>query len=138
MLPVAVVLALVCIGGIYFAQASSSGDFNIVDGVLYGYSGNDESVLVPAEVRDVAREAFRGNAFISELEFAGNTVTIGESAFRDCPRLSSVVIPDSVTDIGVSAFESCPALTEVSIGKGLRHLGNGAFADCDSLKVFLG
>ncbi len=133
MLPAAVLLALVCIGGIYFAQASSAGDFNIVDGVLYSYSGNDESVVIPAEVRDVARDAFRGNAFISSLSFAGAPVTIGESAFRECPRLVSVVIPDSVTDIGDSAFESCPALNDVSIGKGLRRLGDAAFADCDSL-----
>lgn len=133
MLPAAVLLALVCIGGIYFAQASSAGDFNIVDGVLYSYGGNDESVVIPAEVRDVARDAFRGNAFISKLSFAGAPVTIGESAFRECPRLTYVTIPDSVTDIGDSAFESCPALYDVSIGKGLRRLGDAAFADCDSL-----
>ncbi|MBR5420117.1 MAG: leucine-rich repeat domain-containing protein [Lachnospiraceae bacterium] len=128
----ALLLALL-IGGIYSAQASSAGDFNVVDGVLYSYNGTDAKLLIPDSVEKVANSAFEGNSFIQELSFSPSVTEIGDCAFKNCTALRSVSIPDSVTKLGDSAFWGCPLLSSVSLGAGLRDFGCGVFSDCESL-----
>ena len=134
LIPVIAAALVLLIGGIYYANASTDGDFNVTGGVLHSYNGTDTRVVVPPTVQTIGREAFSGNPFIEEVSFSDSVTKIDESAFKDCPVLKKVVIPDSIATIGDSAFWGCSQLKDVSIGKGLKNFGNGAFSDCDSLR----
>lgn len=83
-------------------------------GVVY-YHGNDEHVVIPAQID-------------------GKPVTeIGNQAFYRYEKLVSVTIPSSVTTIGVEAFNYCTNLETVRLTSGLQMIGNNAFKNCISL-----
>ncbi|MBR6256184.1 MAG: leucine-rich repeat domain-containing protein [Lachnospiraceae bacterium] len=134
LIPVLAAALVLLIGGIYYAKASTDGDFNVTGGVLHSYNGTDKKVTVPSTVQTVGREAFMGNPYIEEVNFSGSVTKIDESAFKDCKALKSVVIPDNIASVGDSAFWGCSSLGSVKIGAGLKNFGNGAFSDCDSLQ----
>lgn len=83
--------------------------------IITGYSGNETSLVIPAEINGTAVSA------------------IGESAFEDNTDLQTLELPGSVLEIGDYAFCGCTALNGVSFGEGLQSVGSGAFADCESL-----
>lgn len=86
-------------------------DFEIKDGVLVKYHGNEENVVIPE-----------------------NVMEIGESAFYLNSDIKSVVIPKNVKTIGVSAFCSCYNLETIELSNGLIKIEGNAFGDCNSLK----
>ena len=135
LIPITAVAMVLLIGGIYYANASSEGDFNVTGGVLHSYNGTSSKVTIPSTVETVGRDAFLSNPYIEEVYFSDSVTKIDESAFKDCKALKSVVIPDSIATLGDSAFWGCSALESVSIGAGLKNFGNGAFSDCDSLQT---
>ena len=135
LIPAFALLSVLLIGGIYRANASTDGDFNVTGGVLHTYNGTSPKVLVPSTVSTVGREAFMGNPYVEEVTFSDSVTRIDESAFKDCKALKRVVIPDSVATLGDSAFWGCSLLKDVKIGAGLKNFGAGAFSDCDSLKT---
>ena len=67
--------------------------FEVQNGVLTGYSGNDSSVSIPEGVKKIDRKVFKG-----------------------CTSLKSVTIPEGVTEIYYNAFEDCTSLKEVCYG----------------------
>lgn len=81
-------LAAMLCGGFPQRQAAgaqgTSGDFEIVDGVLVKYHGSGGDVTIPKGV-----------------------TSIGEKAFYWCDSLTSVTIPKGVTSIGDEAFSKC-------------------------------
>ena len=133
LLPAAAVGLTLAIGGIYLAQASSASDFNTVKGVLYTYNGTDASVVIPAGVKEIHSDAFRGNTVLEQVSIPDTVEIIGANAFEGCTELRSVTIPDSVEVLEDAAFMGCSSLRSVSIGSGVREMGNGVFGDCDSL-----
>ena len=80
------------------------------DGTLAitGYTGEDEDVVVPAQIGGV------------------QVTKIGNSAFERT-SITSVVIPEGVTIIGDSAFFVCESLQEVRLPSTLKEIGNYAF-----------
>lgn len=134
LIPITAVALVLLIGGIYYANASSEGDFNVTGGVLHSYNGTASKVTIPSTVETVGRDAFLGNPYIEEVYFSDTVSKIDENAFKDCKALKKLVIPDSIATIGDSAFWGCSALNSVDIGAGLKNFGNGAFSDCDSLQ----
>ncbi|MCR5209206.1 MAG: leucine-rich repeat domain-containing protein [Lachnospiraceae bacterium] len=132
-IPAAVLLTVLCIGGIYTANAKDSG-VNITDGVVIDYAGSETEVELPEGVKTIGREAFAGNNRITHITLPSSLRKIDYGAFRGCTSLKSVTIPDSVFEIGDSAFWGCSSLENVSIGSGLYSLGDGAFSDCVKLK----
>lgn len=131
--PAAVLLTVLCIGGIYTANAKDSG-VNINGGVVINYVGSETEIIIPDGVRTIGREAFAGNTQITSVRLPSSLNKIDYGAFRGCTSLKSVDIPDSVFEIGDSAFWGCSSLETVSIGSGLHSLGDGAFSDCRNLK----
>ena len=67
-------------------------DFEIEDGVLIDYTGNETKVIIPDRV--------------TEIE---------DCAFSDCSSLKEITIPDSVTFIGENAFMGCLSLEEIKV-----------------------
>ena len=80
-------LALILCLGVPVASAAES-DFQIRDGVLVKYTGEDQFLTIPDSV-----------------------TAIGEEAFADCGKLKVLVIPGSVTRIEDNAFDCCEDLT---------------------------
>ena len=82
-------------------------DFLIIgDGILLSYRGNEESVAIPEEVKQIGPEAFKGNESIKK-----------------------VYIPETVTKICIDAFRGCSNLDTVTGCKGLKTIVHGAFND---------
>ncbi len=69
--------------------------------VIVGYTGNEETILIP--------KTYNGKA----------VTAIGSSAFRGCTGLRSVTIGDGVETIGEDAFSGCYKLVEVYNRSGL-------------------
>lgn len=131
-------------------------EFVIVgDSILVHYSGSDETVTVPEEVKVVS--AFCDNFFVKEVVFSENTEEIGEyafinssltsltlsenirkignSAFDSCLNLEKVTLNEKLEEIGIFAFAGCQLLEEFTVTEKVKAIGDGAFARCDGLKT---
>ena len=71
-------------------------EFEIENGVLVRYRGEEEHVVIPDGVSKIADEVF-----------------------KDCTEIKSVVFPEGLEEIGESAFEACTALTEAKLPDGV-------------------
>nr|MCR5120670.1 leucine-rich repeat protein [Lachnospiraceae bacterium] len=76
---------------------------------------NMESVTIPESVTAIGEFAFSGCDLLTEVVFAGNTVTIGSFAFSDCYSLESITFPENVV-IAEEAFYGCNKLKDVYYG----------------------
>ena len=113
------------------------------------YMSEITSVTIPSGIKSIPQNAFRNQAYLEEINFAGITDSIGrnafegchsltnlpplnglkkigERAFRNCDGLSSIELSHSISTIGAHAFENCP-LQEVSIPSSVKHIGSNAF-----------
>ena len=84
-----------------------SSNFQIEEGVLVKYSGQDTKVTIPETVE-----------------------SIGECAFKYCTSVESVVIPKGVKRIGSKAFENCLKLKKIVIPSTVEYIGSDAFSNC--------
>lgn len=79
-------------------EEDHDGIFDIVDCVLVDYLGDDDDVVVPDGVEEIASGAFSGTA------------------------IKSVSIPDTVSTIGRDAFFDCKNLTEINVSPRLLRI----------------
>lgn len=117
------------------------------DGILTGYTGNDNILTVPEEAKAIAAGAFR-NADLRIVHMGNNVVSIGEGAFEGCidllymyfdpaaklerigvnafnnTGLLSITFPASLAEIGADAFYNCADLTEMTFLGQVPTLGN--------------
>ncbi|MBR3358598.1 MAG: leucine-rich repeat domain-containing protein [Solobacterium sp.] len=136
-----------------------TGDFLIdTDGLLVGYFGHDQEIVLPAEIKKIGRGVFskalgygnavkitipegvteiRADAFscsqITEVILPSTLKKIGKYAFCQCRDLRSITIPDSVRVIEEGAFSES-GLEEIHLPAHLRKLGDSVFLRCSSLK----
>ncbi len=109
---------------------------------ITGYTGTDESVVIPAEIGGKAVTAIGDYAFLEydelkEITFPDSLVTIGESAFAGT-GLKNVTIPEGVKEIKEYAFEGCKSLTDVWFEGAKTGLdGSGAFFPFNNKDVVL-
>ena len=85
--------------------------FDIKDGVLLKYNGNDEHVVIPAGVTEIGDDAFWASN-IKSIFIPEGVTTIGFGAFRYTENLTSVTIPKTVTKIENIAFQFCYDIEE--------------------------
>ncbi len=83
--------------------------------VITGFAGNEEEVVIPADIggRPVVRiadNAFAGTG-VRVVTIPSTVTHIGWFAFYGCTVLETVVLPASVSTIDYGAFDVCPALT---------------------------
>lgn len=114
--------------------------YDVSNGVLGEYSGNESNVSVPSSVGSetvtaIGTGAFAGNTDIRSVHIPSGVTRIGQEAFVDCSNLTSVSLPSSLRSIGIGAFCSCASLTSVNIPSGVTTVGDDAFADCSSLET---
>lgn len=116
------------------------------NGILTGYTGNEENVVVPyryedangeiIEVTAIGDEAFLNNEKIVTLSLPGTIKTIGKSSFINCTSLKEVMFPDinMIEIIGENAFGGCKKLEIFSFGQNLKEIKSKAFTGCAALK----
>ena len=95
------------------SSAMKNGDFEIKDGVLVRYHGEERFVGLPPGL-----------------------LAVGEGAFRDCRSLEEVYIPDGVAEIGREAFQWCANLKRVAAPASVTEVGRGAFAGTPYYKFY--
>ncbi len=113
--------------------------FEIRNGELISYNGDDISVIIPSNVRRIADRAFYNNNQITSVVIPSTVSFIGSEAFKGCVRLKTVTISHGVISIDGGAFADCISLNEISIPSTVIDMGRGVFLGCTSLsKMYLG
>jgi len=102
-------------------------EFPLTDGIL----------TIPAGVRRIPAEAFRGRRDIFAVEFEAPCAleTIERAAFCDCDELREVRFPETcpLREVGEDAFRRCTALQSLRLPEGTEELGDNSFSECTSL-----
>lgn len=88
-------------------SVSAASDFEIEDGVLLSYKGNDKNITIPADVYYIADSVFMDNTTIESVNL-GSVSVIGNYAFKGCTSLKSVTEYEGVTSCGAYAFWGTP------------------------------
>jgi|GEM_PF-720525 len=117
---------------------SPENNYELSNGVLSEYSGNDASVSIPSEisgetVKAIGSGAFAGNSEIKTVALPSSVTKIGSEAFADCRNLTTVSLPSSVQSIGIGAFCECSNLKSINLPDSVTTIGDDAFAECSSL-----
>ena len=101
------------------------------------YEIKDGVGIIPAGVKEIENEAFKGCTELTSITFPKGVKKIGEEAFAGCTGLVSVAIPKSVNTIDKGAFAGCTALVSLTMEKGLKKIGENAFEGCNNLADFV-
>lgn len=107
--------------------------FQIENGILVKYWGNDKDIIIPDGVKEIGNSVFMGNDTITSVVIPDGVEKIGSFAFDDCFELTSIQIPDSVKEIGYYAFQRCKKLTDVKLPNGLTSIDSHLFWGCKAL-----
>ncbi len=71
-------------------------DFQVEDGTLIKYNGEDAVVSVPSYIKRIAPDAFRDNKTLKKIATPYKLVRIGNRAFHGCDNLTEVLIPGAL------------------------------------------
>ena len=138
----------------------ASGEWFISEHDLLGYSGSDESVIIPEEVEYIYSNVFEGspvkNLYIPStvkyiadevfaesslvsVEFAPNTsLELGPYLFGLSEELEYVVLPEGMTVLPEGTFFGCTGLLDVVLPSTLKDIEESAFEECYSLGALTG
>jgi uncharacterized repeat protein (TIGR02543 family) len=90
-------------------ERNYNGDFVIIlrdldgRGLLVGYKGNAQYVVLPSDVREINRKLFEGNTSIEILELADVSV-IHDEAFKNATRLNKIFMTGDAPEFGSGVF----------------------------------
>ena len=104
----------------------SGKEFDVIDGILGHYGGNNSSVSIPESVNKIGNRVFYKNNIINNVSIPSSVNEIGDFAFARS-KLTSVDIPSSVEKIGYAAFYNCNNLSNVNIPSTVKTIELGAF-----------
>ena len=134
----------------------TNNDFEIEGRILKKYHGNDDEVIIPDSVIEIATYSF-ANVYVKSVKIPNTVRRICTSAFANCKALEEIVLPEglkkmegnefveceklekivfpcSLEEIGRESFERCTSLKEVKIPSNVRIIGESAFRWCINLK----
>ncbi|MDD3946261.1 MAG: leucine-rich repeat protein [Clostridia bacterium] len=84
------------------------------DGILYSYNGNDETVILPKEIKQINEYAFYGASLRSFMFEEGSVLqSVGDYAFAECVNLEHAVFPETMASLGEGAFYNDTKLSKV-------------------------
>lgn len=101
-------------------------DFEIENGVLTEYQGEDVDVIVPEGVREIGEGAF-WRCDVESVRLPQGIRTIRSGAFMNCRSLRRINLPESVRTIETEAFHGS-GLRAIRLPEGLKRI----VADCFS------
>lgn len=90
--------------------------FEIENGVLVKYNGEEKRVIIPEGVTKIEKRAFYENETIEEVIIANTVTELGKGAFFKCSALTKATISKGITNIDRSVFHKCP-LTEITYNR---------------------
>lgn len=90
------------------------------------YTGDDEKVVIPDGIENIANSVFFKNLNIKEVLLPNSLKRIGNTAFWGCENLKSIKLPTHLTEIENDAF-LYSGLEEIVIPGSVTHIGNNAF-----------
>lgn len=94
-----------------------------------------ESVVIPASVKRIGKNAFIQCVNLKKVTFLGEKLTIEAGAFKSCKNLVEFVGIDKVKSVGRSAFSGCEKLENATFSG--CEIGVEAFKNCNSLEITL-
>ena len=131
-------------------------NFEIKDGVLYSYKGDEEIVEIPEGVKEILYDAFVCCQNIKRVIVPESVYEICGNAFYGCSKLENVVIKNKEAEVSGFAFNNCPLLggymirdniliryggkpgnnepESITIPEGITGIGEGAFKGNHLLK----
>lgn len=108
-------------------NTSLKGDtFEIINGVLASYNGNEELVQIPENVTRIGERAFYKNNTVKDVFIPSSVKVIDDFAFARS-SVEVVDIPEGVERIGYAAFYQCPNLNKPNIPSSINRIDLGAF-----------
>ena len=110
--------------------------FEIENGVLKDYRGNDKNVVIPDGVTAIEHFAFSWCELFTKITIPNSVISIGDWAFSGCSFLTSITIPDGVTSIGECAFDGCESLASITIPNSVTSMEKYAFRECPNLTIY--
>lgn len=99
-------------------------------GAFYG-NKNLRSIILPASLKRVGREAFRESRLMySTLEIPEGVTYIGVNAFAYNEHNGvTLILPNSLDSIDSGAFSHCDYACEYNVNDNLKYVGGGAFGE---------
>lgn len=109
---------------------------NIPENLFYGATFNDCSIVIPAAVKTIGKNAFSADSsskgsFNVTFESGSKLTTIESAAFYNT-HLDKITLPSSLKEIGWDAFAEC-RLTQITIPENVSIIGMMAFRKNKSL-----
>lgn len=116
----------------------SQDGFEFSDGVILGYSGSSERIVIPSRINNIpvtsiGEGAFQQKTYITSVDLPDSIKTIGDGAFYACTSLQFVTMGENIEKIGDVAFGFCSQLERIEIPETVKSIGNAAFKKCTSL-----
>lgn len=101
--------------------------YHIQNGLLVGYTGNEENIVIPQEVSAIDRMVFFSRDNIRTVIIHGSVKTIGNGAFFNCTGLRTAIIGCGVEVIEDFAFRGCTSLKTVELPDSVKEVQPMAF-----------
>lgn len=114
-------------------KKDTSKKFEIEDGVLLRYNGDETEITIPDGVTAIGEDVFKDLTEVTSITMPDTVTSIGDYAFSNCKKLTSINIPNSVTSIGNYAFNNCAVLPDFQLPTSLVSIGDNAFYACKKL-----
>lgn len=104
----------------------------IGEGAFSSCKGLSGKVIIPNNVKAIAKNAFHLCSKISDVTIGDNVETIGDYAFYWCSSLRSISFGNKLMSIGEEAFNDC-RMSSIEFKEGLKIIGRNAFVNCSEL-----
>ncbi len=88
-------------------------DFIIVNGVIIGYKGEQSTVVIPDNVREIGCETFAFSENLKEIIIPKTVEKIGFNAFGNCENLELITIQNPDMEIEEYSFADCPNVRRI-------------------------
>lgn len=104
----------------------------IGEGAFSSCKGLSGKVIIPNNVKAIAKNAFHLCSKISDVTIGDNVETIDDYAFYWCSSLRSISFGNKLMSIGEEAFNDC-RMSSIEFKEGLKIIGRNAFVNCSEL-----
>lgn len=92
--------------------------------IVTNYTGTSANVLIPSYytdgingtkiVKEIAKDAFRKNEVVTDIEISYGVKKIDEFAFAEMPNLKSIKLPYTINSLGANIWHSCSKLEKIA------------------------
>lgn len=116
-------------------QPPESEEFEIDNGLLLSYNGDDTDIYLPSEIDGediviIGGYVFRNDSTIESVSMSDDVEEIFAQAFQNCTNLKNIYLSSKITELNKWLFEGCTRLTNVVLPENLMTIKYRAFGDC--------